>query len=138
MSFSPQVDSVSDLKWMLIDALAKYKEKTGNDLRAYWVATQVKGCRSVDNALDILAKHVEPFKHSGNQNLMKWIDPLVHVLYAFSNALNDWGPNMPRGLTEYELKFDFKRFPPAKVIVTGIGILLVVCVLAIPFVATPF
>jgi hypothetical protein len=33
---------------------------------------------------------------------------------------------------------NFQAFPPAKVITTGIGILLHVCVLAIPFVDTPF
>ncbi|KAH8993442.1 hypothetical protein EDB92DRAFT_1854195 [Lactarius akahatsu] len=40
---------------------------------------------------------------------MKWIDPLVHVLYTFSGALGD-GVSL--------------AFPPAKVIFTGIGVLL--------------
>ncbi|KAI9429977.1 hypothetical protein H4582DRAFT_2021100 [Lactarius indigo] len=41
---------------------------------------------------------------------MRWIDPLVHVLYTFSGALGD-GVSL--------------AFSPAKVIFTGIGVLLI-------------
>ena len=140
MSFSHQADSPSNLKQMLYEALAKYK-KTGNDLRVHWLADQLKSCTSVDAVLDVLRDQARPFEQSGDQKLMKWIDPLVHILHTFSDAHNV-GDGLVLTITNtfHEVNFDviFQAFSPAKVIITGIGILLHVCVLAIPFVNTPF
>jgi hypothetical protein len=128
---------------MLGDGLAKYKEKTGNDLLSHWFADQLKPCMSVDAVLDILRDQARPFEQSGDQELMKWIGPLVNILHAFSssNALNV-GDGLVHTITNtfHEVNFDvnFQAFSPAKVVVTGICILLLVCVLAIPFVDTPF
>ncbi|KAF8269269.1 hypothetical protein EI94DRAFT_1014781 [Lactarius quietus] len=102
-------DPSSTFKSMLDDALAEYKKKTGEDLQALWIASELQTCESVDSVLDILREQAKAFEQSGDQKLMKWIDPLVHVLYTFSGALGD-GIGVP--------------FPPAKVIFTGIGVLL--------------
>ncbi|KAH9023526.1 hypothetical protein EDB83DRAFT_1984773 [Lactarius deliciosus] len=99
----------SKFKSMLDAALVVYKEKTGNDLLGHWLADELKTCESVDSVLDILRDQAKAFERSGDQKLMKWIDPLVHVLYTFSDALGD-GVSLV--------------FPPAKVIFTGIGVLL--------------
>ncbi|KAH9170912.1 hypothetical protein EDB89DRAFT_2184737 [Lactarius sanguifluus] len=96
-------------KSMLDTALAEYKEKTGNDLLAHWLADELRTCGSVDAVLDVLRDQAKAFGQSGDQKLMKWIDPLVHVLYTFSGALGD-GVGL--------------AFPPARVIFTGIGVLL--------------
>ncbi|KAH9031259.1 hypothetical protein EDB84DRAFT_173901 [Lactarius hengduanensis] len=99
----------SKFKSMLDAGLVEYKEKTGNDLLGHWLADELKTCESVDAVLDILRDQAKAFERSGDQKLMKWIDPLVHVLYTFSDALGD-GVSLV--------------FPPAKVIFTGIGVLL--------------
>jgi hypothetical protein len=66
---------------------------------------------------------------------MKWIDPLVHVLSSFSDTLGD-GVSLV-GMTNIDSKSMLmllaKAFPPAKVIFTGIGVLLGVRDLTLPF-----
>jgi hypothetical protein len=79
----------SNFKSMLDAALAEYKKKTGNDLLAHWLASELQACDSVDTVLDILRDQAKAFERSDDQKLMKWIDPLVHVLHTFSDALGD-------------------------------------------------
>ena len=74
---------------MLDAALAEYRKKTGNDLLAHWLATELNSCESVDAVLDILRYQAKSFEKAGDQKLMGWIDPLVHVLHTFSDALGD-------------------------------------------------
>ena len=74
---------------MLDVALIEYKKKTGEDLQAVSLASELQSCESVDSVLDILRNQAKAFERSGDQKLMKWIDPLVHVLYTFSGALGD-------------------------------------------------
>ncbi|KAH9003233.1 hypothetical protein EDB83DRAFT_2682426 [Lactarius deliciosus] len=109
MSSSQTAAPSSNFKSMLDAALDEYKKKTGNDLLSHWLAGELQSCESVDGVLNILRDQAKAFEQSGDQKLMKWIDPLVHVLYTFSGALGD-GVSM--------------AFPPAKVIFTGIGVLL--------------
>ncbi|KAH9033729.1 hypothetical protein EDB83DRAFT_1830797 [Lactarius deliciosus] len=110
MSSPSQTAAPSSIfKSMLDAALAEYQKKTGDDLLAHWLASELQTCESVDGVLNILRDQANAFEQSGDQKLMKWIDPLVHVLYTFSGALGD-GVSL--------------TFPPAKVIFTGIGILL--------------
>ncbi|KAH8977734.1 hypothetical protein EDB86DRAFT_3249516, partial [Lactarius hatsudake] len=113
MSSPSQTASSTNFKLVLdtalAQALAEYKKKTGKDLRAHQLAHELETCESVNAVLNILRDQAKPFEQPGDQKLMKWIDPLVHVLYTFSGALGD-GVSL--------------AFPPAKVIFTGIGILL--------------
>ncbi|KAH8993415.1 hypothetical protein EDB92DRAFT_1980540 [Lactarius akahatsu] len=110
MSSSSQTAAPSPIfKSMLDIALAEYQKKTGDDLLAHSLAAKLQACKPVDDVLDILRDQAKTFEQSGDQKLMKWIDPLVHVLYTFSGALGD-GVSL--------------AFPPAKVIFTGIGVLL--------------
>lgn len=74
---------------MLDTALAEYKKKTGDDILAHWLAAELQTCESVDAVLDLLRDQAKVFEPSGEEKLMKWIDPLVHVLHAFSDALGD-------------------------------------------------
>ena len=82
-------DSSSKFKSMLDAALIKYKNKTGEDLQAIWLASELQACESVDSVLDILRDQANALDRSGDRKLMKWIDPLVHVLSTFSDALGD-------------------------------------------------
>jgi hypothetical protein len=74
---------------MLDAALVEYKRKTGDDLLAHWIATELQTCESVDAVLDKLRDQAKTFEQSGDRKLMRWIDPLVHVLHTFSDALGD-------------------------------------------------
>ena len=71
---------------MLDAALIQYKNKTGEDLQAIWLASELQSCESVNSVLDILRNTLD---RSGDRKLMTWIDPLVHVLSSFSDALGD-------------------------------------------------
>lgn len=67
---------------MLDAALAEYKNKTGNDLLAHGLATELQNCESADAVLDVLRNQAKTFEQSGDQiyqRLMKWIDPVDHV-----------------------------------------------------------
>jgi hypothetical protein len=86
---SQTVDPSSNFKSMLDAALIEYKMKTGEDLQTIWLASELQTCDSVDSVLDILRNQANALERSGDQNLMKWIDPLVHVLHTFSDALGD-------------------------------------------------
>ena len=74
---------------MLDDALDKYKKKTGKDLLALWLASELKACEDVDEVLDILWDQAKAFEQSDDQKLMKYIDPMVLVLHKVSDALGD-------------------------------------------------
>ena len=81
--------AAAPFKPMLDTALAKYKKKTGDDLLAHWLAAELQTCESVDAVLDILRDQAKAFERSGDRRLMKWIDPLVHVVHTFSDTLGD-------------------------------------------------
>ena len=88
-STSQTADPSSNFKSMLDAALIKYKKKTGKDLQAIWLASELQSCESVDSVLDILRDQAKDLDRSGDRKLMEWIDPLVHVLSTFSDALGD-------------------------------------------------
>ena len=126
------VTSPANFESMLFDALKEFEKKTGKELQAIWLASEMKTCQHVDSVLEIVRYHANAFERSDDQALMKWIDPLVHVLYTFSDALGDVVSlvrimNIPTRRRRV-LTLLAKAFPPAKVILTGIGVLLGVCV----------
>ncbi|KAI9437514.1 hypothetical protein H4582DRAFT_1955003 [Lactarius indigo] len=98
-----------NLKSVLDAALDEYKKKTGDDLLAHQLANELKSCESIDAVLNILRDQSKAFEQSGDQRLMKSIDPLARAVYTFPQALGDGA-----GLA----------LPPAKVIFAGIGVLL--------------
>jgi hypothetical protein len=128
----PWADPSSNFKSMIDVALIKYKKKTKKDLQAVWLASELQTCESIDSVLDILRDQANALDRSGDRNLMTWIDPLVHVLSTFSDALGD-GVSLVCIINtdlKWMLTLLAKAFPPAKVIFTGIGVLLGVRALA--------
>ncbi|KAH9025604.1 hypothetical protein EDB85DRAFT_2149688 [Lactarius pseudohatsudake] len=102
----------SDFKSILDAALTEYKNKTGKELLDHPLAAEVQRCDSVDAILALFqgqAKAFQQFRDS-DQRLMKWINPVVDVLFTFSGTLSEGVSLAP--------------FPPAKVIVVGIAVLL--------------
>jgi hypothetical protein len=86
---SQTAEPSSNFKSMLDAALIEYKKKTGEDLQAIWLASELQTCESVDSVLDILRDQANALGRSGDRQLMNWIDPLVLVLHAFSDALGN-------------------------------------------------
>ncbi|KAH9034483.1 hypothetical protein EDB85DRAFT_1889789 [Lactarius pseudohatsudake] len=103
----------SDFGSILDAALCEYKKKTGKELLDHPLATELQHCDSVDVILAIFQGQAEAFQQfrDGDQMLMKWISPMVDVLFTFSGTLSEG------------VAF---AFPPAKVIFVGIGVLLAV------------
>jgi hypothetical protein len=95
----------SNFKSMLDAALAEYKKKTGNDLLALWLASELQTCDSVDSVLDVLRGQAKAFEQSdADRKLIKWIDPLVNILFTFSDALGD-GVSLVTVIHEYLNRF---------------------------------
>ncbi|KAH9020241.1 hypothetical protein EDB84DRAFT_578605 [Lactarius hengduanensis] len=108
---TPSSNFKSILDAALNQALSGYKKKTGKKLLDHPLATDLQRCDSVAAVLEVLQGQVSAFQQfkAGDQRLMKWISPVVDVLYTFSGTLGGVA-----GLA----------FPPAGVIFTGIGVLL--------------
>ena len=92
----------SDFKLILDTALSEYKKKTGKELLDHPLATDLKGCDSVDAILALLRGQASAFQQfrDGDQRLMKWIGPLVEVLFRFSATLG-------AGVSLVRLKVEF-------------------------------
>jgi hypothetical protein len=73
----------------LSDALNEYKAKTGHELLIHPLAAEVQRCDSVDAILAIFQGQAEALKQfrAGDQRLMKWISPVVDVLFKFSATI---------------------------------------------------
>ncbi|KAF8267758.1 hypothetical protein EI94DRAFT_1700748 [Lactarius quietus] len=86
---TPSSDFKSILDAGLSRALTQYKKKTGKELLDDPLATELQRCDSVDAIKAIFqgqAEASENFRDAG-QKLMKWIYPVVDVLYTFSGTL---------------------------------------------------
>ncbi|KAI0283780.1 hypothetical protein BC826DRAFT_973653 [Russula brevipes] len=105
--------SRSNLDSIFTSALRAYKKKTGKDITSHPLATELQSCNSIDTILAVLQGLVPARRKSqnGDEGTAKWIVPTVNVLYAFSATLAE-GVGL--------------AFSPAKVIFTGVGILLLV------------
>ncbi|KAH9080600.1 hypothetical protein EDB83DRAFT_998212 [Lactarius deliciosus] len=92
-------------------AAKKYKKLTKQDLNTHPFSVVFDSCDSPDTVLDVFRKQAEIFDEirKDNEKLIQWLDPMVHVLFTFSATLGEGV-----GLT----------FAPAKVIFTGVGVLL--------------
>jgi hypothetical protein len=86
LSSTPLGDPIST---SLRKALSQYKKKTGKELLDHPLVTELKRCSSVDAVLEILQGQASAFQRfrDGDQRLMKWISPVVDVLYKLCDTL---------------------------------------------------
>ncbi|KAI9430800.1 hypothetical protein H4582DRAFT_2063341 [Lactarius indigo] len=98
----------SRFKSILDAALSKYQKKTGKNILSHPLSVELQHCSSIDAILAILQRQADAFEQfrGGDRRLMEGIGLSVHVLYALSATVGEGA------------------FPPAKVIFSGIGILL--------------
>ncbi|KAF8256876.1 hypothetical protein EI94DRAFT_1710022 [Lactarius quietus] len=103
--------SAKDFDTIFTAALEEYQNRTKKDIAIHPLATQLQSCHSSSAILTVLRAQVQAFdqSHSADEQLTKWLDPTVNVLYAFSAALGS-------GVGAV--------FPPANAIFAGIGVLL--------------
>ena len=72
-------------------ALKEYEKKTKKDLLAHPLAAQLHDCFSTTAILDVLQGQVQEFDQyrRDGQQLTRWLNPTVNVLYAFSATLGE-------------------------------------------------
>ncbi|KAH9033912.1 hypothetical protein EDB85DRAFT_2144696 [Lactarius pseudohatsudake] len=117
-------------------ALQEYKKKTGKDLTTHPLATEIESCRSPDAILTVLQWKADELNQSRNsdERLTKWLNPTVNILNALSATPGEGAGSVSRpprfalpvfALT-LTLRYSVTVFPPTKIIISGISILLVV------------
>ena len=123
--------SLSNFAPIFNTALEKYKRKTKQDLAKHPLLPRLQSCHSPEAILTVLRDQSPEFNQSQNSNdgLTRWVLPTVNVLYSFSATLG--GAVGLVNITIYPYDFvqsniTFQAFPPANIIFTGIGVLLVV------------
>jgi hypothetical protein len=81
---------LSNFNLILDAALSEYKQKTGRGLLEHPLAEQVRRCDSIGAILAILQVLAREFQQvgDGDHRLMKWINPMVDVISAFSETLS--------------------------------------------------
>ena len=84
--------STSNYQAIFDNALEAYKKKTNNDLRSHPLLPKLQNCNSPDAVLTLLRDQIPVIgpsrsTSSDNNRLIKWLNPTVHVLYTFSEAI---------------------------------------------------
>ena len=72
-------------------AIVEYQTLTGKPLDTHSFATQLDTCQNpeaVSNLLRTQAQAFTKFRQS-DEKLMKWLDPTIHILFAFSDTLGE-------------------------------------------------
>ena len=85
----PTSASSSNFELIFNNALKTYKQRTNKDLLTHPLAGQLERCNSASGILAVLQEQVKELNQSQRQNetWMRWLDPTVKVLHAFSETL---------------------------------------------------
>lgn len=81
--------SSTDFETIFRAALDVYKDQTKKDIVSHPLANQLRSCNSPSAILSVLRAQVQAFgqSHIGDEKWIRWLNPTVNVLYAFSAAL---------------------------------------------------
>jgi hypothetical protein len=68
-----------------------YKKFTKQDLHTHAFAAVLDTCDSPDAVLNVFRRQARAFDEfcKGDDRLMKWLNPTVHILYIFSVTLSE-------------------------------------------------
>lgn len=71
------------------EALKTYEKKTGKDLKSDPFLRTLEACKSPDETLSELRRRIPGFDQSenGDNRLTNWVNPVVNVLYIFSQTI---------------------------------------------------
>ena len=124
--------SRSNLNSVFNAALTTYRKKTGKDITSHPLATELQSCASPDAILTVLRRqiHIPDQSQNSDESFAKCLIPTVNVLCTLSDTLGE-GVGLVSitmlSLLRIRAPTPFSQvFSPAKVISTGIGILLLV------------
>ena len=69
----------------------EYQRTTGKSLDTHPFTTQLNGCDSPEATLNVFRTQVQDFSkfRKSDENLMKWLDPIVHIVFTFSKTLGE-------------------------------------------------
>ena len=72
-------------------ALKEYKKQTKRDISSHPLAAQLQSCDSPSAILAVLQARAQKFgqSQSDDEKWIKWVDPTVNVLFAFSATLGN-------------------------------------------------
>jgi hypothetical protein len=72
-------------------ATSEYQRVTGNQLDNHPFSAQLVSCDSPEAVLNVLRARAQPFSEfrKGDEKLMAWLDPIVHILFTFSATLGE-------------------------------------------------
>ena len=112
-------------------AFEKYKRKTKQDLTKHPLLPRLQSCGSPEAILTILREQNPEFNQPQNSDdeLTKWVTPTVNVMFSFSATLGGAVGLVNITIFPYDIvqsNIYFQAFPPANIIFTGIGVLLLV------------
>ena len=129
--------STENFTAILNAASIEYQTLTGKSLDTHPFAAQLDSCRSPQAVSNVLRSQTQVFSkfRKGDERLMVWLDPIIHILSTFSDTLGE-GVGLvskPRSFVEYPRTSSSQAFSPAKPIFVGIGVLLRVCFLPGPY-----
>jgi len=124
-SANPSVDKFTSI---FNAASIEYRRVTGKHLETHPFAIQLDTCNSPEAISKVIL--IQAQTHSrfskGDEKLMAWLDPTVQILSILSATLGEGIGLVSRLVFPYDCysTYHSQSFSPAKVIFTGIGILL--------------
>jgi hypothetical protein len=90
MSQTASTSTASSRFQAIFDAALKlYEKQTKKDLIAHPLASQLQACNSTNAIIAVLQGQIREFNqaHSSDERLIRWLNPTVNVLCAFSAAI---------------------------------------------------
>lgn len=80
--------SSANFEVLLNEALTKYTEKTGKNLRDHPLASNIDRCNSAESFLAIFQQQAQDFDEfrNGDSKLIEWLRPVVDGLLFLSNS----------------------------------------------------
>jgi len=80
--------SSANFEALLNEALTKYTEKTGKNLRDHPLASNIDRCNSAESFLAIFQQQAQDFDEfrNGDSKLIEWLRPVVDGLLFLSNS----------------------------------------------------
>jgi hypothetical protein len=85
----PEAASRSEYEKIFDKAVKAYGKKTGKNLKSDPLLRTLEACKSPDETLSELRQQIPGFNQSENSDnrLTNWVDPVVNVLYIFSQTI---------------------------------------------------
>jgi hypothetical protein len=83
--------STSNFTNILDAASDEYRKLTKQDLRTHPFAAVLRTCDSPDTVLNVFRGQACAFDEfcKGDDNLMKWLNPIVNILFTLSGTLGE-------------------------------------------------